>query len=69
MIMEKTYANILSNGLKEYVKVLATDMKASEQDVRIVIKIEKGVLGAFLFNATKFVKRIEMVELVKVLMG
>ena len=67
--MEKTYANILSQGLEQYVKELASDMEADNENIRIVIKIEKGQLGAFLFNNSKFVRRIEMVELVKVLMG
>lgn len=66
--MEKAYSEILGKGLESYAIELAKQQEVSPEKIRIVIKIQNGVLGAFLFNDSKFVRRIDLVELVKVLM-
>jgi len=65
--MEKIFANMANGKMVEYLEVLATELKVDNDALRIVIKIEKGSLGIFLFNGSKFVRRLEMVDLVKVL--
>ena len=66
--MEKAYSELLGKGLETYALDLAKEQNVSPEKIRIVIKIQNGELGAFLFNDSRFVRRIELVELVRILM-
>ena len=66
--MNNPLAILVKGKLDSYVKKLAKEHGSQPEEIRVVIKIEKGIIGVFLFNNSKFVKRIEMNELVKNLM-
>lgn len=66
--MEKAYSEILAKGLEAYALELAKEQEVSPEKIRIVIKIQNNVLGAFLFRDSKFVRRIDLIELVRILM-
>lgn len=67
--MKAEYSKVLKAGLNQYIKRLSNELNVDQEILRVVVKIERGELGAFLFQESRFVRRIEMVELVDVLMG
>jgi len=64
----KGYTDILVKGL---IKFLRSETEKNEipqeEDLRLVIKIQKGSLGAFLYNGSKFMRKVDFAELVKLL--
>ena len=66
--MERTYVQLLLKGLTRLLTRQAEELEVQDKEqLRLVIKFEKGQLGAFLFNGSKFVKQISFTELVKIL--
>lgn len=65
--MEALFLNYLKNGLSELIESENQNSQSDKEDIRLVIKIEKGELGAFLFNQSKFTRKIELIELVRLI--
>jgi|GEM_PF-2922178 len=66
--MERTYANLLIKGMTGFMQSEAKQQATENaEELRLVIKIEKGKLGAFLFKESKFVRQVSFLDLVKLL--
>ena len=52
--MEALFLDYLKNGLSELIESENENNQGEKEDLRLVIKVEKGELGAFLFNKAKF---------------
>ena len=61
------YVNILVQGLTKFLKDESSKDGASEENLRLVIKLNKGELGAYLYDGPKFKRKVDFVELVKLL--
>jgi hypothetical protein len=65
--MEALFLDYLKNGLSELIEAEQQNNQGDKEDLRLVIKIEKSELGAFLFNKEKFTRKVELIELVRLI--
>lgn len=61
------YENMLVQGLSKFLKSQSEETNTSEDELRLVVKMSNGKLGAFLYNGSKFIRQVKFAELVKLL--
>jgi hypothetical protein len=65
--MMKMYENMLVEGLTRFLETQSKESETPKEELRLVIQITNGSLGAFLYSGSKFKRQIGFAELVKLL--
>lgn len=65
--MIENYSEIIENLIESFIKIQATELEAKEEDVRLVLKIKNNTLIALLYHEAKFIRKVEIKEILELL--
>ncbi len=65
--MLENYSEIIEQLIAAFIKIQATELEAEEKDIRLVLQTKEDVLFAMLYHKTKFVRKVEIKEILELL--
>jgi hypothetical protein len=65
--MLENYSEIIEQLIAAFIKIQAIDLEADEANMRLVLKTKNGVLFALLYKEAKFVRKIEIKEILELM--
>jgi hypothetical protein len=66
--MLDNYSELIEQLITAFIKIQATELEVDEANIRLVLKNKNGVLVALLYRDAKFVRLVEIKEIMD-LMG
>ena len=65
--MLENYSEIIEQLIAAFIKIQAVELEADEKDIRLVLKTKRGVLFALLYKEAKFVRKVEIKEILELM--
>jgi hypothetical protein len=65
--MLDNYTEMIEDLIEAFIKIQATILEADEKDIRLVLKTQNDVIIALLYHKEKFVRKVEIKEIVELM--
>jgi hypothetical protein len=65
--MLDSYSEMIEGLIAAFIKSQSQVIKGNEADIRLVLKMQKGVLKALLYHKEKFVRKVEIKEIIELM--
>ena len=65
--MLDSYSEMIEGLIAAFIKSQSEVIKGNEADIRLVLKMQKGVLIALLYHKEKFVRKVEIKEIIELM--
>lgn len=65
--MLENYSELIEGLIAAFIKIQATLLEAEEKDIRLVLKTKNGDLVALLYREEKFVRKVEIKEILELM--
>jgi len=62
--MLDNYSEMIEGLIAAFIKIQAELLQANEIDIRLILKTQNGVLRPLLYHKEKFVRKVEIKEIV-----